>query len=222
MNENLEPLMRMKGSLCALTNSADVVTLLVQENGQPFCFDYGYGNFAAYRDGYAISVVKGSCAASDFAFAHQVGRHFGADYNIEETTNPLFSYGHGFLVEPRCYGFTGLRTIMALARECHYERINQYSNPNNLFYESCYASPNGTCCTCEQLYFGVENVSNNAAVLTRNRFAIAALGDESGSCRPNGPLGVLWDINQQLTCKKNDILGSILPVQPLSKVVPVD
>ena len=156
----------MKGSLCALTNSADVVTLLVQENGPTFLngqLNCGYGNFAAYRDGYAISVVKGDCATSQYAFAHQVGRHFGADYNIEETTNPLFSYGHGFLVEPRCYGFIGLRTIMALARECHYERTNQYSNPNNLFYD--------------EFYFGVKNFSNNAAVITRNRFAIAALGD---------------------------------------------
>ena len=64
---------------------------------------------------------------------------------------------------------TGLRTIMAYRSGDHLYRRNYWSNPRLNLPES------GTS-------LGVEGVSDNALVLTNNRFTYAATGDESGQC----------------------------------------
>ena len=64
---------------------------------------------------------------------------------------------------------TGLRTIMAYRSGDHFYRRNYWSNPRLNLPES------GTS-------LGVEGVSDNALVLTNNRFTYAATGDESGQC----------------------------------------
>ena len=51
----------------------------------------------------------------------------------------------------------------------HITRVNYYSNPNVIFNET--GTPTG-----------VVGISNNAAVITLNRFKMAALGDESTKC----------------------------------------
>ena len=51
----------------------------------------------------------------------------------------------------------------------HNERVNYFSNPNVNLPETGTAT-------------GVAGISNNAAVLTKNRFNISAVGDESGKC----------------------------------------
>ena len=58
---------------------------------------------------------------------------------------------------------------MAYGTEGHPYRRNYWSNPRMILPES------GTP-------LGVEGVSDNAAVLTNNRFTYAATGDESGQC----------------------------------------
>ena len=55
----------------------------------------------------------------------------------------------------------------------HGHRVNYYSNPDVILPDT--GTPTG-----------VAGTSNNAAVLTRNRFMMAALGDESASCDSSG------------------------------------
>ena len=57
----------------------------------------------------------------------------------------------------------------------HNERVNYFSNPNVNLPETGTAT-------------GEAGISNNAAVLTKNRFNISAVGDESGKC-DHGPKG---------------------------------
>ena len=70
---------------------------------------------------------------------------------------------------------TGLRTIMAYPDEGHPGQgvRNFWSNPSLVLPES------GTP-------LGVFGVSDNAGVLTKNRFRYAATGDESGQCWSTG------------------------------------
>ena len=65
----------------------------------------------------------------------------------------------------------GLSTIMAYPSEGHpFSGVrNFWSNPRMILPES------GTA-------LGVAGVSDNAGVLTKNRFIFAATGDESGQC----------------------------------------
>ena len=58
---------------------------------------------------------------------------------------------------------------MAYGTTGHWTRVNYYSSPDIIFPAT--GTPTG-----------VAGVSNNARVITENRFKIAALGDESGSC----------------------------------------
>ena len=62
---------------------------------------------------------------------------------------------------------------MAYSAPGHGHRVNYYSNPAVILPDT--GTPTG-----------VAGISNNAAVLTRNRFMMAALGDESASCEPSG------------------------------------
>ena len=62
---------------------------------------------------------------------------------------------------------------MSYSAEGHQKRINYFSNPRMILPES------GT-------RLGVWGESDNAAVLTRNRFRYAATGDESGQCGGSG------------------------------------
>ena len=64
---------------------------------------------------------------------------------------------------------TGYRTIMSYNAPGHETRVNYFSNPNVTFPQTGTAT-------------GVANISNNAAVLIKNRFKIASVGDESVNC----------------------------------------
>ena len=83
---------------------------------------------------------------------------------------------------------TGLRTIMAYPAPGHPGQgvRNFWSNPRMILPET------GTP-------LGVEGVSDNARVLTKNRFTFAATGDETGQCWSTGEGGkhipikrILW------------------------------
>ena len=84
-------------------------------------------------------------------------------------TNSHFSYGHGQLIEQGSAS-TGYRTILAYNAAGHTTRVNYYSNPSVLY------PPTNTPT-------GLLPLSNNAAVLSLNRFIMADIGDESEKCR---------------------------------------
>merc|ERR1719410_2256445 len=64
---------------------------------------------------------------------------------------------------------TGYNSIMAYGTTGYRRKANYYSNPDVIYPGT--GTPTG-----------VDGVSNNAAVITKNRFAMAALGDESSIC----------------------------------------
>ena len=153
----------MKGTSAALRNTADAAALLVQD------FDScGIGMFNTYSMGKTIIAAQKACALGYFSFGHELGHNLGCMHNTEAGRNNVFSYGHGHLIEAGSRS-TGVRTIMAYNANGHRERVNYYSNPDVIYPGT--GTPTG-----------VDGVSNNAAVITKNRFAMAALGDESSTC----------------------------------------
>ena len=154
----------MKGTVDALRNTADAAFLLVEDNNA--C---GAGYLGTYSQGWTISFAQKSCALGGLTFGHEIGHNFGCHHDILADTNTLFSYGHGHHIAQGTASF-GYRTILAYYAENHYTRANYYSNPAVILPAT--GTPTG-----------VAGVSNNAAVITQNRFMFAALGDESNTCQ---------------------------------------
>ena len=96
------------------------------------------------------------------------GHNFGCHHNPEVATNTVFSHGHGHHIEAGSAS-TGYRTILAYWANGHSTRVNHYSNPSVNYPVTGTSTGNTT-------------VSNNAAVITSNRFSFAELGDESATC----------------------------------------
>ena len=158
----------MKGSSTALRNSADSAALLAKDFNS--C---GVAYLGTYNSGWTVSIATKSCALGYFSFGHELGHNYGSHHNPEVASNSMFSYGHGHLIAAG-NGNSGVRTILAYSASGHSTRVNYYSNPA-VSYPST-GTPTG-----------VTGVSNNAAVITENRFAFAALGDESATCNDGFP-----------------------------------
>ena len=172
-NSLLEAFLSMKGSYWgghwnsdwgALRNTADAATLLVLNHK-----DCGQGCYATYNHGDTFSWVKKDCAIRWFTLGHELGHNLGAGHNIEAPGRVNFRYGRGHLIEKGKY-YTGLNTIMAYPRQGHEIRTNYYSNPDVI--HPLTGTPTGE-----------RSRSNNAAVIWRNIAKLAAIGDESGSCK---------------------------------------
>jgi len=166
-SDTLETFTNMKGipwkseTIAALRNTADAAVLLVQDFDDNYC---GYGWIGTtYEGGPTFSTVKKSCALGYFTIGHELGHNFGCHHNKEQDTNKNIPFGHGHLIEG------GARTIMAYHVSGYDSKVNYYSNPEVIYPGT--GTPTG-----------VEGISNNAAVITKNRFAMAALGDESSTC----------------------------------------
>jgi len=160
---SLQPFGEMKGTLPALLQTADLATLLVKKAG--YC---GFANY--FNAQYGVSVVKKSCALGYYSFGHEAGHNLGADHNPRVAMKPIKGDGHGHLITPR--GLTrrsGYRTIMSYNAWGHRTRVNYWSSPNIIYPVT--GTPTG-----------VAGISDNARVITQNRFAVAKYGDESGSC----------------------------------------
>jgi len=147
-----------------LLNCADSAVLLV-EDMRACGIAPGYNVHSCN----AFSVTMKRCAAQKYTFGHELGHNFGAHHN-RETFRPGTisgdSYGH--LIQPR--GPTrssGYRTILAYHANGHHTRVNHYSNPDVLYKN------NPT---------GIEGLSNNARVITANRFVMASCGTECNVC----------------------------------------
>ena len=93
-------------------------------------------------------------------FGHEIAHNFGAQHNIELRKNKLFPYGHG-------HRFSYYRSI--LSYNVSYIRANYYSNPNVIHPES--GEPTG-----------IAGISNNARVLTQNRFIVSDYYKDTGTC----------------------------------------
>ena len=153
-------------SLNSLRRSADAAILLVQEYSQANR-NCGVNWFNAWSRGQTIGTVRKSCALGYFSFGHELAHGFGLAHDrrgqaaSSHGTND-FAYGHVIKAG-------ALRSIMAYNRAGE-RRVNYYSSPR-VNYSGL---PTGT----EQ--------SDNARALTRLRFAVSNIGDESQSC-PQSP-----------------------------------
>ena len=159
----------MKTSVDELKNSADAAALLVA-NFAACGIAYTY----TYSSGLTLSVTMKSCATGYYSFGHELGHNFGCQHNVEApATNAVFDYGYGYLIgkDMGDDSLLGYRTILAYNNQSHNTRVNRYSNPS-VNYPATVINPTG-----------VVNVANNAAVLMRNRFTFAALGNETLVCR---------------------------------------
>jgi hypothetical protein len=100
----------------------------------------------------AFSVVHYECALGYYSFAHEIGHLQGADHNHQQNTNPIYSYGHGYV-----YSAGNWRTIMAYSINGE-TRIQYFSNPNVTY--------NGVA-------MGTSNRNNNARVLNETAGTIS-------------------------------------------------
>lgn len=119
--------------------------------------------------GKTLSVVSKSCAQAHYSFSHELAHNFGAGHNIEapDPASPI-PYARGRLLGSSEFD-KSYRTIMAVRNgEDNLIVANYFSNPN--------AMHRGTPT-------GIVNVSDNALVITQNRFLFADIGDESSTCQ---------------------------------------
>jgi len=148
----------MKSSIEELRGTADVAALLVN-----YAWGCGSAKLFGFKTGRTISVTRKDCALGYFTFGHEVGHNIGLHHDRFTDYNEQYPSAHGHLIEK------GFRTILAYPRPNHKRRVNYYSNPDVIFPFT------GTVT-------GEPGQSNNAALLIRNRFALANIGDESLAC----------------------------------------
>jgi hypothetical protein len=131
--------MRDSASLRSLIEwyGADLTVMLVATGS------YCGRAFLNSHSGNALSVVRSSCSASNYTFAHEIGHNFGAHHDVETDSNTHYEYGHGFRYFPGNW-----RTIMAYPPPTG--RVNYWSNPDIYF---------------EGVPMGSEERENNARVL---------------------------------------------------------
>ena len=152
------------GNYPVTRDGADVAALIVLNLN--YC---GVAWFNTINSGATFSVTAKSCATGYYSFGHEIGHNIGAHHNPDVATNNAFPYGTGHLIEQGTAS-TGLRTIMAYNKAGYSTRVNYWSNP--AVNHPLTGTPTG-----------VAEVSNNAAVLTQQRFNLAMVGDETtGSC----------------------------------------
>ena len=129
---------------------------------------YLFGTSFFFRK--TFSVLLKWCAQAYPLLGHELGHNFGASHNEEQGMNHVESLGHGHLIDSN--NTHGYRTIMSYKHgEDHLIMVNHYSNPDVIFPGS--GTPTG-----------IEGTSNNALVISSNRFTFAAIGDESSKCEP--------------------------------------
>ena len=164
--EELEYKFRWEESYSALRNTADAATLLVLNQNHSSC---GEGFFAAYRTKKSFSWVKKNCAfrSGMWSLGHELGHNLGAAHNARDSGTSL-PRGHGYFIKKGKYQI-GLRSIMAYPRKGYEIRTNYYSNPDVI--HPLTGTPTG------------DWKSNNAAIIRMNIGKLAAIGDESGSCK---------------------------------------
>ncbi len=158
--DDLDQLRDMKGSLEEVRGTADAATILVSRSD--VC---GLGSIDSIRNGNTLTLNLKSCLLSFYVLGHELGHNFGLLHNKEDAPNPTYADGLGYLLPGGKH-----RTIMSYTSEFKEQRINYYSNPDVIYPKT--GQPTG-----------VLGSANNVRILTLNRFAMAALGDES-KCAP--------------------------------------
>ena len=147
-----------------LRGSADAAAIIVKES--KWC-GVGYipTSFSSYNN-LIVSLTMLSCAVGTSTLGHEISHNMGNDHDKYDKTNTI-PYAHGYHIPG-----TDVRTIMAYVRPEKYgggyrKEVNYYSNPSVKF---------------KNVPTGVAGKADAARMITENRFAIAAVGDESQKC----------------------------------------
>lgn len=147
------------------TYKADLVSMFVESSS--YCGMAWVGSNSSL----AFSVVKRTCASSNYSFAHETGHNIGLlhDPAVDSSTYP-YAYGHGY-VDPACQ----FRTVMAYPN-CGAPRVGYFSNPNITYPGT--NSPLGTA-----------DVSDSSRVLAQRADTIANFVSSTGtvSCVHSNP-----------------------------------
>jgi len=154
-----------------LLNCADAAALLVNEFN-----NCGIANFRTTTSCRSFSLTQKSCATGYYSFGHEIGHNFGATHNPEEfTTTSGDGYAH-LILPTGSSKYSGYRTILGYNADGHRYRKNYYSNPDVIFPTT--GTPTG-----------VTDLSNNARLISSNRFAMAACGTDepNGACDGGSP-----------------------------------
>jgi len=152
---------RLKGSTEELRGSADAAALLVQNFNS--C---GIAYVDTWRNGWTLSAQTKYCALDLFTMGHELGHNFGCTHDRENSSRAPYAYAYGHFIGPAYMEGTGYRTCMAYKKAGYVKKANYFSNPNVSY---------------KGYVTGTEN-NNNARVIRENRFGMAAVGDESGTC----------------------------------------
>ena len=156
-----------KGSHDELKNTADVAALFsvgglgVLKCGEAY-------NIKGKPTDWTFSVTRKSCALGGLTFHHEVGHNFGCQHDrIADAPASGDAYGHHIEAGN---GHNGLRTVMAYDTAGHSQQVNYFSNPNVI--HPLTGTPTG-----------IRGKADCAGVHTKNIDYIAALGDESATCK---------------------------------------
>ena len=163
----LKYLQRLKPTTNEIRNSADVAVLLVDSLKDRYC---GKANLYSIDSddaeyGYALSVVKKACV-NKHTFSHEIGHNIGL-FHDRRHRNLKYPFAQGSYIDKGNTNI-GYRTIMAWAMTGHYRRVSHFSNPDVIFPKTGTATG--------------QALADNAQLLTKQRFKLASMGDESMAC----------------------------------------
>jgi len=144
-----------KGSVEALRGGADAAALIM--GSYNYC---GIGYLDSWRTGNTVTAQMKSCALGYYTMGHELGHNFGCHHDRFVASNAPYSYGYGDFIE------SPYRTCMAYSRTGYNRKANIYSSPVAKW----------------QGVISGSATTDNARVIRENRFGMAAVGDESGTC----------------------------------------
>jgi len=154
-SEMLSAFKNLKGNVEALRGGADAAALIIDDFA--YC---GIGYLDSWRSGNTVTAQKKSCALGYYTMGHELGHNFGCHHDRETTSSGRYEYGYGAFIE------SPYRTCMAYSKTGFYRKANIYSSP---------------VATWQGVISG-SATEDNARVIRENRFGMAAVGDESGTC----------------------------------------
>jgi len=144
-----------KGTVAELRGGADAAALILGDFA--YC---GIGYLDSWRTGNTVTAQQKACALGYFTMGHELGHNFGCHHDRLVASGAPYDYGYGSnIVAP-------YRTCMAYRNGDFNRKANIYSSPVATFQGVITGSA----------------TEDNARVIRENRFGMAAVGDESGTC----------------------------------------